>query len=180
MVLNDFFTGEARGGLSIAGAVGGTEILALAEDLLFLAGGSFDPMTFMPAGDGTLSFVNISTRGIQSQTALGGNALGMEAGRNGLIYIIRTKGPDTFETDVLVFNFSIRAFERGPTNPLQPKDSDGSDLSCRLFTATRLGNELLCATFEPSSQGRLVLLAPDGTYVNETPIGAGVADIALR
>ena len=129
---------------------------------------------------GRLLRINISDQGVQDDYPIGGNGISFEPGRNGLLYVVRTKGAGNFDdTDVLTFNIFTGEFVQGPNNPLQPKDSDGSDLGCRVVTAFITG-ELLCATFEASSVGRLVLLNSDGTYAHETPIGAGATDIIIR
>lgn len=180
IVLHDFQSGSFFSATSLPGSLGATEALVVSDEMALLAGGSFDPVTFAPMGDGSLLRINISDQGIQNNFPIGGNGLSFEPGRNGLGYIVRTKGAGSFDdTDVLRFNFFTGEFERGPNNPLQPKDSDGSDLSCRVVTAFATG-QLLCATFEASSVGRLVLLDADGTYAAETPIGAGATDIIIR
>ena len=179
MALYEFRNGSFFDALQITGAVGATEALIVSDELLFLAGGSFDPVTFQPAGDGKLALINVSDRGIRDLYDLGGNGISMKPGRNGLAHIVRTKGPSTFESDVLTYNFFTGEFARGPTNPIQPKDSDGSDMSCWVITALMTG-ELLCVTFEASAQGRLVLMDDDGTFVDDIPVGAGATDLILR
>lgn len=177
--LHRFVTGEFFDDVSIAGSTGATDALLLLDEIVVLSGGGLEPGTFQPEGDGTLVVINVNDRGIQDQLALGGNGLSLEAGRDGLGYIVRTKGAGTFETDVLTFNFSSLTFERGPANPIQPLDSDGSDLTCRVVSALQSG-QLLCATFEAGAQGRLVLLTADGAYLHEATIGVGATDMALR
>jgi hypothetical protein len=179
MTLYEFRNGSFFDELEITGAFGATDALIAQDELVFLAGGSFDPVTFQPAGDGKMALINISDRGIRDFYDVGGNGISMEPGRNGLLYIVRTKGPDTYETDVLTFNFFTGEFDRGPGNPLQPKDSDGSDLSCWVVTAFITG-EILCATFEAAVQGRLVLLDSDALFIDEIPVGAGTTDIIIR
>ncbi len=180
LVLHDFQTGALFSATSLTGAVGATEALVVSDEMAFLAGGGFDPVTFAPMGDGRLLKINISDQGVQDNFSIGGNGISFEPGRNGLLYVVRTKGTGDFDdTDVLTFNIFTGDFERGPNNPLQPKDSDGADLGCRVVTAFITG-EMLCATFEASSVGRLVLLDSDGMYVHETPIGAGATDIIIR
>ncbi len=180
MTLHDNVSGDFFDSIDLdAASVGAIDAITLGDELVFLAGGGFDPVTFEAAGDGSLALINVSDRGLQVTTPLGGNGLSMEAGRNGQMYIVRTKGANTLETDVLRYNFTIRQFERGPTNPIQPLDSDGSNLSCRAVTA-RVTGELFCLTFEASSQGRLVRLTEDGVYVDEIAVGAGATDIGLR
>ncbi len=178
LALHSFITGEFFDEVVMNGAVGGTEALIFQSNLIFLAGGGLDQNTFLPEGDGALASINVTDRGIRDIFALGGNGLAMEAGRNGLVYIVRSKGAGTLDTDVLTFNFSTRNFERGPSNPIQPKDSDGSNLSCRVVSA-RLSGQMLCLTFEQSAQGRIVLLDVEGGYIDDAPIGAGATDIGV-
>ena len=104
--------------------------------------------------------------------SIGGNGISMEAGRNGLVYIVRTKGVDAAETDVLAFSFAIRAWINGPENPIQPLDRDGSNLSCRVAAAF-LDGQILCATYVAAGQGRLVLLSAEGEFIDETLSGRG-------
>ncbi len=161
------------------GALSTTEALLLGDQLVLLAGGSADSVTSLPMGDGTLSEINVRARGLAQVNQLGGNGLSLEPGKNGLAYIVRTKGAGTTDTDVVSFNLTTREFARGPQNPIQPADRDGSDLSCRVVTAF-LDGQMLCATYEAAGQGRLVLLNPEGEYMHEASIGAGATDILLR
>lgn len=180
MVLHEFISGTYFDEVRLpVGTVGATEAIALEHNLLFLAGGGVDSVTAAPTGDGHLIEIDMSSRDVQDVSPLGGNGLSMEPGRNGLIYVVRTKGPATAETDVLAFNFSTRSFEHGPDNPIQPKDRDGSNLSCRVATAF-LDSEILCATYETASTGRLVLLDPDGAFIADVSVGAGATDILMR
>ena len=112
-------------------------------------------------------------------TTLGGSGISMEAGRDGLVYVVRTKGVGGTETDVLTFGFAVRAWVNGPENPIQPRDRDGSNLSCRV-AAGFLDGQILCATYVTAGQGRLVLLSAEGEFIHEAPIGAGATDILLR
>ena len=180
MVIHEFQSGSYFDEVRLPeGTVGATEALALEDNLLFLAGGGMDSLTSAPAGDGRLIEIDMSSRDIQDVHDLGGNGLAMEPGRNGLIYIVRTKGPATEETDIVAFNFSTRNFVHGPGNPIQPRDRDGSNLNCRVATAF-LDSQVLCATYETAAQGRLVLLAEDGAFIADVPVGAGATDIMMR
>ena len=161
------------------GTVGATEALTLQDNLLFLAGGSMDSATAAPGGDGRLVEIDMASRDVQDVHDLGGNGLSMEPGRNGLIYVVRTKGASMAETDILTFNFSTRGFVNGPGNPVQPLSSDGSNLSCRVATSF-LDGQILCATYETATQGRLVLLDERGAHLHEVAIGAGATDILMR
>ncbi|WP_420634640.1 hypothetical protein [Candidatus Palauibacter sp.] len=179
MALHEFLSGSFFDELRLPeGTTGATEALVLEDNLLFLAGGSLDPATSAPMGNGSLVEINVTARGVQDTNTLGGNGLSMEPGRNGLIYIVRTRDTTT-DTDVLTFNFSVRVFERGPDNPIQPLDRDGSSLNCRVVSAF-LDGEMLCSTYETGSRGRLILLSADGEFISDTPTGAGTTDIILR
>ena len=116
---------------------------------------------------------------VRESRDLGGNGIGFEAGRNGLGYIVRTKGAFD-QTDILTFNFFSENFEAGPTNPIQPKEADGSDLNNCRVASSLIDSRILCATFEEGTQGRLVLLTANGEFLDDAPIGAGATDIYIR
>ena len=180
VVLHEFVSGSYFDEVRLPeGIVGATEALALQENLLFLAGGSLDSVSAAPAGDGHLVEIDMASRDVQDVHVLGGNGVSMEPGRNGLIYVVRTKGPGAAETDILSFNFSTRHFDRGPDNPIQPLDRDGSNLSCRVATSF-VDSQVLCATYETASQGRLVLLEATGEFIADIAVGAGATDILMR
>ena len=180
IVLHEFISGSYFDELRLPeGTVGVTEAVVLEDNMLLLAGGGIDPVTSAGAGDGSLVEIDMSARSVQDVNPLGGNGISMEAGRDGLAYIVRTKGVDTTETDVLSFSFAVRDWVRGPENPIQPQDRDGSNLNCRVAAAF-LDGQVLCATYVAAGQGRLVLLSADGEFIDEAPIGAGTTDILLR
>lgn len=177
-----FLTGTPFDELDLTGAVGDTDISFLGQDLAVLTAGTLDA-SMLPDGNGMLVFVNALGRGIEDTFALEGNGLRIEGGRDGLAYITRTRGAGTFDSDVLSFSFSTGNWVRGPGNPIQPKDSDGSDLdTCRAASALTSGR-LVCATLDPAAPdapGRLVLMQADGTFIADVSIGAGASDIAIR
>lgn len=179
---SNFLTGAFFDELDLTGGVGATDISFLGDDLLVLAGGTLD-MNDLPDGNGNLVLVNALGRGVEETLPLDGNGLHIEGGRDGLAYITRTRGAGTFDSDVLSFSFSTGDWLRGPTNPIQPKDSDGSDLdTCRL-TSALISGRLVCATVDPAAPnapGRLVLMESDGTFIADVSIGAGASDIAIR
>lgn len=179
MTVMDFRNGAFFDDLVLTGSLGATDALILQEQVFFLAGGSFNPATFEPMGDGNLVSISVPDRGLQSTQAIGGNGLSIKAGLDGRGYITRTKGAGTFDSDILTYNLLAGQFERGPTNPIQPRDASGTDISCRVANGV-LNGRILCATFEASAQGRLYLLESDGTYVDDVAIGAGVTDLLLR
>ena len=161
------------------GTAGATEAIVIEDRMALLAGGGVDSLTLAPTGNGALVEIDMSARRVQDVNPLGGQGLSMEAGRDGLLYIVRTKGPGSSETDVLRFSFAVRDFENGPENPIQPRDRDGSNISCRV-AAGFLDGEMLCATYEAAGQGRLILLSAEGEFIDDVPIGAGATDIILR
>ena len=180
IVLHEFISGSYFDELRLPeGTVGVTEAIVLEDNMLLLAGGGVDPATSAGLGDGNLVEIDMSARSVQDVNALGGNGLSMEAGRDGLVYVVRTKGVDTAETDVLTFSFAVRSWMNGPENPIQPRDRDGSNLNCRV-AAGFLDGQILCATYVAAGQGRLVLLSAEGEFIHEVPIGAGTTDILLR
>lgn len=161
------------------GTAGATEAIVLEHRMALLASGGVDSLTSAPLGDGHLLEIDMSARRVQDVNPLGGQGVSMEAGRDGRLYIVRTKGSGSTETDVLRYSFAIHDFERGPENPIQPRDRDGSNLSCRV-AAGFLDGEMLCATYEAAGQGRLILLSAEGEFIDDVPIGAGATDIMLR
>ena len=180
IVLHEFISGSYFDELRLPeSTVGVTEAIVLEDKMLLLAGGGADPLTSAPLGDGNLVEIDMTARAVQDVNSLGGNGISMEAGRDGLVYIVRTKGVDATETDVLTFSFAVRAWVNGPENPIQPRDRDGSNLNCRVAAAF-LDGQLLCATYVTAGQGRLVLLSATGEFIDEAPIGAGTTDILLR
>ncbi len=180
IVLHEFISGSYFDELRLPeGTVGVTEAVVLEDNMLLLAGGGVDPLTSAPQGDGNLVEIDMSARSVQDVNALGGNGISMEAGRDGLVYVVRTKHVEAAETDVLTFSFAVRSWVNGPENPIQPRDRDGSNLSCRV-AAGFLDGQILCATYVAAGQGRLVLLSAEGEFIDEAPIGAGTTDILLR
>jgi len=179
---SNFLTGSFFDELDLTGSVGATDVSFLGDELVVLAGGTLDA-GMLPEGNGTLVLVNALGRGVEETLPVEGNGLHIEGGRDGLAYITRTRGAGTFDSDVLSFSFSTGTWVRGPANPIQPKDSDGSDLdTCRVTSALTSGR-LLCATFDPAAPdapGRLVLMQSDGTFIADVSIGAGATDIAIR
>ncbi len=173
--LFDFNSGAFFDEVELTGSVNATDAIFLEEDAFVLAGGSFT--NFQPNGDGSVVVVDANARQIASTLSLQGNGIAIEAGRNGQLYITRTK-PGGFETDLLSMNLFSQEFVNGPTNPIQPKNADGSDLSCWVATAL-IDSRLLCATFSVGQLGRLVLLEANGAFLDDIEIGQGATDIHL-
>jgi len=175
-----FQDGSEFDDFALTGATHAIDAVFADENLTVLAAGSTLPgPPVQPVGDGKVLVVNAPDRGIRESRDLDGNGVSMEVGRDGLVYLVRTKG--SFDsTDVLTFNFFTEEFDRGPTNPIQPKDADGSDIeNCRNVTALT-NRRLLCITYEAAAQGRLVLLDPSGAFLDDIAIGAGATDIFVR
>ncbi|MXW67492.1 MAG: hypothetical protein F4Z72_10910 [Gemmatimonadales bacterium] len=180
IVLHEFISGSYFDELRLPeGTVGVNEAIVLEDQMLLLAGGAVDPVTSAAVGEGNLVEIDMSARTVQDVNPLGGSGISMEAGRDGLVYVVRTKGIGATETDVLRFSFAVRDWMNGPENPIQPRDRDGSNLNCRV-AAGFLDGQILCATYVAAGQGRLVLLSAEGEFIDEAPIGAGTTDILLR
>ncbi|MXW55474.1 MAG: hypothetical protein F4Z33_04110 [Gemmatimonadales bacterium] len=180
VVLHEFGSGNYLDELRLPeGMIGVTDAIVLEGNMLLLAGGGVDPATATSPVGGNLVEIDMLARSIQDVNTLGGNGVSMEGGRDGLVYVVRTKGVGATETDVLTFSFAVRAWVNGPENPIQPRDRDGSNLSCRI-AAGFLDGQILCATYVTAGPGRLVLLSDEGEFIDETPIGAGTTDILLR
>ncbi|MDH3733151.1 MAG: hypothetical protein OEU54_06430 [Gemmatimonadota bacterium] len=179
MKLFRFNDGSQFDDFELTGAKNVTDAVFSQEQIIVLAGGSFTPQ-FLPTGDGAVVVVNAPDRGVRAIRALDGNGLAFEPGRNGLGYVVRTNAGTFDSTDIVTFNFFTETFDRGPANPIQPKDADGSDIeNCRVASAL-VDSRLLCATFEDGSQGRLVLMDASGNFLDDAPIGAGASDIFVR
>jgi hypothetical protein len=165
---------------SLPGATNAIDAVFSNENITVLtAGNTLAGPPPAPAGDGKIVVVNAPDRGITQELDLQGNGVSLEVGRDGLAYVVRTNG--SFEsTDVVTMNFFTESFDRGPTNPIQPRDADGSDIeNCRNVTAL-FDRRLLCITYEQAAPGRLILLDPDGGFLDDAPIGVGATDIYIR
>jgi len=164
----------------LTGAKNLTDAIVFGDNFFVLAGGTFTTNPFAPAADGAVVVVNAPDRGVREVRSLQGNGLSIKAGLDGLAYVTRTVGTSFDEADVLTFNFFSENFERGPGNPIKPKNADGSSLNnCRATTAL-FDRRLLCVTFEGAGPGRLVLMDGNGDFIDEAPIGAGATDIIVR
>ncbi len=173
--LFNFNSGAFFEEVELVGSSNATDAIFLDANAFVLAGGTFTD--FVPNGDGSVVLVNVNTRQVAETLQLGGNGISIEAGRNGQVYITRTK-PGGFETDVLSVNLFSKEFVNGPNNPIQPKNADGSDLSCWAATAL-LDSRLLCVTFSVGPAGRLALLDANGGFLDDIEIGQGATDIHL-
>jgi hypothetical protein len=137
----------------------------------------------LPEGNGNLALINALGRGVVSVLPLEGNGVAIKGGGDGLAYVTRTRGAGTFASDVLSFSLVNNMWVHGPSNPIRPKNADGSDLDTCRATSALVSGRLLCTTFDvdaPSSPGRLVLMQADGTFIDDVATGAGAIDIAIR
>lgn len=172
----DLLTGSLDSEIDIPGAKGAVDALFTGEtEVLVLAGGTFGA-DFSPNGDGLVALVNVAVEIVAKSFDLGGNGISIRPGADSQVYITRTT--DFVDIDVLSWNSSVRNFVRGPDNPIEPKDSDGSKLACWAVSALFDGR-LLCVTFDVVQSGRLVLLDEDGQYIAEAASGFGSTDLAF-
>ena len=178
--LHRFTDGSFLDEIPLTGAVNANDALVRGDVVLVLAGGGFGPAPdFAPSNDGQLVVVSAAARTIISSLPMQGNGISVEPGLNGFVYVTRTTGGDFGSTDLLSFNFSLRSFERGPSNPIRPRDASGANLNCWAATAL-LDGRLLCITFSAGANGRLALLSSDGGFLDDIPVGQGATDIVVR
>jgi len=175
-----FTDGSAFDEFDLTGATGAIDAVFSQNEITVLAAGSTLPgPPPQPVGDGKVLVVNAPDRGIRRTLDLEGNGVSLEVGRDGRGYVVRTRGSSE-STDVVTMNFATASFDRGPSNPIQPQDSDGSDIvNCRNVTSLASGR-LLCITYEDAAQGRLVLMDSNGGFLDDISIGAGATDIYVR
>lgn len=159
------------------GAPNPSDAVVAAGRIVVLAGGTFDPATFAPRGDGALVLVDPAGRTAGPPVPLGANGIGLELGADGRVYVTTT--PDFESVDVLRFDPAAGAFERGPGAPIRPRGTDGGPLDCWSATALADGR-LLCVSFRTDAPGRLLLATADGLPLAETPSGFGSTDLVLR
>jgi outer membrane protein assembly factor BamB len=170
--------GEVRAELSLpATAPNPSDAVVAAGRIVVLAGGTFDPVTFAPRGDGALLVLDPTGRAAGEPVLLGANGIHLEAGADGKVYVTTT--PDFLAIDVLRFDPASGIFERGPGAPLRPRGLDGEAVDCWSATALTDGR-LLCASFRTDAPGRLVLTSADGAPIDEVTSGFGSTDLALR
>jgi hypothetical protein len=170
-------SGEVRRIIELpAGAPNARDAVLSAGRLVVLAGGTFDPVTFAPDGNGAIVTIDVADESLSVPVPLDGNGIGLESGRDGLIYVTSTT--DFVTIDLLRFDPATGAFQRGPDNPIRIRDAAGSRVDC--WTATALADRrLLCATFSFAEAGRLLLLDSEGRALSEVPSGFGTTDIRL-
>jgi len=145
--------------------------------LVVLLGGTFDPNTFTPMGDGGLVVVDVADRSAGPFVPLEGNGVAIEAGEDGLAYAVSTN--DFLGTNLVSFDPATGSFVAGPSAPIDVRDGTGADANC--WAATALANgRLLCVTFSSLEAGSLLLFAEDGVLIDEISAGFGSTDILLR
>jgi hypothetical protein len=159
-----------------AGTFNPTEALVSGGDLLVLAAGTFDPVTFLPANDGALVPIDLSTGAVGTPVELEANGVSLESGGDGLVYLTTTSDYQTL--DLLQFDPGIRAFTRGPADPIRVSGGDGGRVDCWSALGLRDGR-ILCSTFSFAEAGRLVLADADGRFIDEVQSGFGSTDLAL-
>lgn len=171
-------TGDSKSA-DLAGASNITDALFAGNNMVVLAGGTFGPAPdFAPELNGNLVIVTIGADNspvVGESFPLNGNGVTIEPGLDGPLYVVRDRGTGL---DVLTFDGLSRDWIRGPENPIQPTDTDGGELDCRVAIGLS-GGRILCATFEAAQNGRLILLSAAGEYVAEAPAGLGATDIAF-
>jgi hypothetical protein len=158
-------------------ALNPTDAVVTAGNLLVLAGGSFDPETFLPSNDGSLVAIDLADGSAGSAVPLGANGVSMELGGDGLVYVTTTS--DYQSLDVLRYDPGSRAFDRGPADPIPIKGADGGRVDCWSATALTDGR-IVCITFSFAEAGRLVLTDRSGGFLDEVPSGFGSTDVASR
>ncbi len=160
-----------------ADALNPSDAVLASGRLVVLAGGTFDPVTFAPNGDGAIVTIDPAGRNVTSTRPLQANGTGIALGADGFVYVTTTR--DFVSLDVLRFDPRTGNFDRGPSDPIETTDVAGDDVDCWTSTALADGR-ILCATFRSDAPGRLLLLTSTGQGLSETPSGFGTTDIRIR
>jgi hypothetical protein len=154
-----------------------SDAVLVAGRLIVLAGGTFDPSTFMPNLDGALVSVDPLDRRVITMRPLGANGIRLALGADGLVYITTTR--DFLSLDLLRYDPAAEDFDRSPEDPIRPVDPAGDPVSCWAASALADGR-LVCTTFRTDAPGRLLLLNGDGEGISQTTSGFGSTDIGIR
>ena len=160
-----------------ANALNPSDAVLASGRLIILAGGTFDPTTFAPNGDGAIVTVDPAGRTVTSTQLLQANGTSIALGADGLVYLTTTT--DFVSLDLLRFDPRSGNFDRGPSNPIPSTDLAGDPVDCWTSTAVADGR-ILCATFRSDARGRLLLLSSAGQALSETASGFGTTDIGIR
>ncbi len=160
-----------------ASALNPSDAVLASGRLIILAGGTFDPTTFAPNGDGAIVIVDPAGRTVTSTQPLQANGTSIALGADGLVYLTTTT--DFVSLDLLRFDPRSGSFDRGPSNPIPSTDLAGDPVDCWTSTAVADGR-ILCATFRSDAPGRLLLLSSAGQALSETASGFGTTDIGIR
>ncbi len=153
------------------GALNPIDMVRVEGRLLVLVGGTFDPVTFAPNGDGGIVTIDIASRSAGSVMALGGNGVAIEAGADGLAYATSTTDFVTLDSHVMD--------PGGAPAPLDVRDQTGARVDCWALTGLEDGRRI-CVTFSFASAGRLLLLDGAGSAIAEHPSGFGSTDVLIR
>jgi outer membrane protein assembly factor BamB len=160
-----------------ANALNPSDAVLASGRLIILAGGTFDPTTFAPNGDGAIVIVDPAGRTVTSTQPLQANGTSISLGADGLVYLTTTT--DFVSLNLLRFDPRSGSFDRGPSNPIPSTDLAGDPVDCWTSTAVADGR-ILCATFRSDEPGRFLLLSSAGQALSETASGFGTTDIGIR
>ena len=160
-----------------ASALNPSDAVLASGRLVVLAGGTFDPVTFAPNGDGALVTVDPAGRTVTAVHPLQANGTSIALGSDGLVYVTTTL--DFVSLALLRFDSRASSFDRGPSNPIRSSDLAGDPVDCWTSTALQDGR-ILCGTFRTDAPGRLLLLSATGEALSETAAGFGTTDIGIR
>jgi len=160
-----------------ADALNPSDAVLASGRLVVLAGGTFDPVTFAPNGDGALVTIDPAGRTVTSTRPLQANGTTIALGADGFVYVSTTT--DFVSLDLLRFDPRTASFDRGPSDPIETTDAAGDRVDCWTSTALEDGR-ILCATFRTDAPGRLLLLTATGEALSEIPSGFGTTDIGIH
>ncbi|MGD8497123.1 MAG: hypothetical protein PVF05_13190, partial [Gemmatimonadales bacterium] len=158
-------------------ALNAIDAVVVGGRLVVLLGGTLDPLSFLPMGDGGVVVVDLATRTAGPVLPLAANGVAIEAGADGLVYVTSTN--DFVETDLVSVDPVAGSFVAGPSTPLDPRRAGGAHIQCWAATALKDGR-LLCVTFQIAEAGRLYLLDPAGDEIDHDRSGFGSTDLLLR
>ncbi len=158
-------------------ALNAIDMVRVGDRMVVLLGGTFDPATFAPNGDGGLVTISLSDFSLGLVHDLEANGVSIESGADGLVYVTGTS--DFIRLDAMNFDAAADDFISGPSAPLDIRDASGARVDCWAVTALADGRHV-CVTFSFASAGRLILLDSLGEPAGEIPSGFGSTDILVR